>query len=60
MSDDEAVGKGPKKTVEELETAGLSTKMLEELEEQLVKKILSHVSPDNPGEGSSKQTEQGE
>ena len=57
MNDDEGAGK---KTGEESETAGLSAKALEELEERLVKKILSQVSSDDPGEGSSKQTEKGE
>ena len=58
MCNDEGAGK---KTGEESETAGLSAKALEELEERLlVKKILSRVSSDDPGEGSSKQTEKGE
>ena len=56
MSDDEGVGK---KMGEELETARLSAKALEELEERLVNKILSRVSSEDPGEGSSKQTEKG-
>ena len=41
-------------------TAGVSAKALEELEERLVKRILSRVAPDDPGEGSSKQMEKGE
>ena len=56
MSGDEPADNIHEKTVNEPETAGpgLSAK------ERLVKKILSHVAPDDPGEGSSKQVKKGE
>ena len=62
MSDHDSDPKGPKpKDPKDSElTTGVSAKALEEMEERLVKRILSHVTPDDPGEGSSKQMEKGE
>ena len=63
MSDEDLGPKDPKKTEEtpgsEILT-GVPAKALEELEERLVKRILSRVAPDNPGEGPSKRMEKGE
>jgi hypothetical protein len=39
--------------------AGVSAKALDELEERILKRILKRVPPGNPGEGSSKQGEEG-
>ena len=42
------------------ETAGVSAKALDDLEEKIVKRILDRVAPEDPGEGSSKQLQKGE
>ena len=62
MSDHDSDPKDPKpKDPKDSElTTGVSAKALEEMEERLVKRILSRVAPDDPGEGSSKQMEKGE
>ena len=63
MSDEDSGPKDPKKTEETLGSeilAGVPAKALEELEERLVKRILSRVAPDDPGEGPSKRMEKGE
>ena len=52
--------KGDEEESESGAMEGVSAKALEELEERLVKRILSRVAPSDPGEGTSEQAKKSE